>query len=807
MQSLRYCLMLIIVCAFHQIEAQTTKEDSIKTERFEKVDIIEIPSRSALAIAQLNRIEKDMLQPDQLNILLESSKAKLAIIDSIYQTEQHIDLDILNHRHLVNNQTFWKQRKDQTEEIKAQLTEELDKVDLHRNKVQKTDEQWHFIAQSLGEATKDSVVNANIAKVYIYKEKLLKTLINQETSLLEVQDKAITELTNITILLESINQKINETEENLFTHSTISLKELFSKHDFKITLSEVKRNLKIEYHLLTSYLKEQRSKTLLLIVILLSGLFALRGIKKTMLLSEKGNNQSYYQLRFNKLLNNYYSTAFVIAIWISAFLYPNQPLLLQDITRGIICIPLSILLFSIVDRPLFTNLIILFAIVLIKIPVSFFPPNQIVYQGFMLLAAITQVVVLINIRSYLLSLNISGKLIRMLIGRLMLVAIITVSVIILMGLMGYNLLTEFIVNIISTNAFTVSLLFVSMLIANGMIEHLFETMRIKHLKVFEVYGTIFKKRLIHSIAFISVLLALYVILVSLNIDDEVISFIWDGLSHQFIISDTFSFSLIRLILLVIILTLSIFSANVIKTFLEEDILSRTRLGQGLPHTIALLGKYTIITIGVTMAVTFAGIPTNSLTVLIGAFGVGIGFGLQNIFNNLVSGLILLFERPIKIDDVVEVGQLLGRVKSIGIRSSIIRTFDGAEVIVPNGNLISNEVINWTHSDPQRRHEVLVGVAYGSDVEKVKQILEEQLHQHKDILKDPEPSVLFVNMGDSSLDFRLLFWISKVKEGVAIKSDVTQMIYAALTQAGIQIPFPQRDIHIISQPDKKPPVDE
>jgi len=247
----------------------------------------------------------------------------------------------------------------------------------------------------------------------------------------------------------------------------------------------------------------------------------------------------------------------------------------------------------------------------------------------------------------------------------------------------------------------------------------------------------------------------------------------------------------------IVIYLSIVIANFIRNLLEEDILKRAKMKKGLPYTIALMVKYTLVTVGIFIAVSAAGIPTNSLTVILGAFGVGIGFGLQNIFNNLVSGLILLFERPIQIGDTIEVGQLMGNVRSIGIRSSNLRTFDGAEIIVPNGNLISNDVTNWTLSDDRRRIELIVGVSYASDPHNVKDILMKVIKKHPDIISDPKPSVWFQNLGESSLDFRMLFWTKEFDQWIRIKSEVLFQVFDDLKAAGIEIPFPQHDLHLRS----------
>jgi small-conductance mechanosensitive channel len=232
----------------------------------------------------------------------------------------------------------------------------------------------------------------------------------------------------------------------------------------------------------------------------------------------------------------------------------------------------------------------------------------------------------------------------------------------------------------------------------------------------------------------------------------------------------------------------------IRVVLEDEVFNRLSLPRGIPATISMLVRYSFITIGFFVAIAVAGISLDNLAIIVGAFSVGIGFGLQNIFNNLVSGLILAFERPVQVGDTIERGNLLGTVQTIGIRSSRVRTYDGAEVIVPNGHLISNEVINWTLSDQQRRIEVLVGVAYGTNVRTVLDLLRETAGSHEEVLSYPPPMALFQGFGDSSLNFRLLFWTGRFENWLQVKSEVATRVSEALKEAKIEIPFPQRDIN-------------
>ncbi|MBW2541381.1 MAG: mechanosensitive ion channel [Deltaproteobacteria bacterium] len=238
-------------------------------------------------------------------------------------------------------------------------------------------------------------------------------------------------------------------------------------------------------------------------------------------------------------------------------------------------------------------------------------------------------------------------------------------------------------------------------------------------------------------------------------------------------------------------------SRLIRFFLEEEAFPRMRLRRGVGNAVSTLLHYIVLLLGFIFALSAAGMDFTRVALFAGAFSVGIGFGLQTVVNNFVSGLILLFERPIQIGDMVEVGGLFGEVRRIGARSSTVRTFDGAEVIVPNSNLITDPVTNWTLSDRRRRLELEVGVAYGTDPEVVLKLLKGVAAAHESVLDSPEPEALFLEFGDSALKFRLRVWIPRFEEGFSIRSQLTVAINAALRDAGITIPFPQRDLHVRS----------
>lgn len=232
---------------------------------------------------------------------------------------------------------------------------------------------------------------------------------------------------------------------------------------------------------------------------------------------------------------------------------------------------------------------------------------------------------------------------------------------------------------------------------------------------------------------------------------------------------------------------------------KEINLKIVKLPKGIPAAISLVIRYFILAFGFILALSVLGIDLSKFNLMAGALGLGIGFGLQNIVSNFISGIILVFERPILPGDSVEVNKLLGTVKKIGVRSSKISTYEGAEVVVPNNNLISNDLINWTLSDNIKRIEILVGTSYDSDPNQVLKLLVEIAIGHKDVLETPQPKALFSELGESSLNFRLLFWVH-FENGLQAKSDVTLSIYNKFKELNIEIPFPQRVVHLPKRPD-------
>jgi small-conductance mechanosensitive channel len=253
----------------------------------------------------------------------------------------------------------------------------------------------------------------------------------------------------------------------------------------------------------------------------------------------------------------------------------------------------------------------------------------------------------------------------------------------------------------------------------------------------------------------------------------------------------------NIVLFVLAVYVAFWLAKTIRAVLAEEVLPNMSLPRGVGNSVSTLTYYGVVLLGFLVALAVAGFEVGQFAIVFGALGVGIGFGLQNVVNNFVSGLILMFERPIQPGDVVEVTGTSGRVREIGMRATTLTTFEGADVVVPNGSLLSDKLINWTLSDMNRRLDVNVGVAYGTDPKRVIDLLLDVARSTQGVATDPEPIAIFAGFGASSLDFTLRAWTNNFAEWVRIRSNLTVGVHDAIVGAGIEIPFPQQDLHLRS----------
>jgi potassium efflux system protein len=271
----------------------------------------------------------------------------------------------------------------------------------------------------------------------------------------------------------------------------------------------------------------------------------------------------------------------------------------------------------------------------------------------------------------------------------------------------------------------------------------------------------------------------------------------DGLFARSLVVGSRSYSLLDLLLVVATLLGLVIVASAVTNLLRSRVLRATGISIAAQEAIAVLSKYAIILLGTVVILQVWGLDLSSIALVASGLGIGVGLGLQGLVKDFVSGLVLVFERPVQVGDFVDFGDVSGTVARIGSRSTAIRTLDHVSIIVPNSRFLESEVINWSHDNPVSRIRLPVGVSYSADPQQVKLALLEACKKNQEILSAPGPLVFFKGFGDSALEFQLLVWIAQPSRQFVIKSDLYFAIEVSLRQYGIEVPFPQRDLHIRS----------
>lgn len=364
----------------------------------------------------------------------------------------------------------------------------------------------------------------------------------------------------------------------------------------------------------------------------------------------------------------------------------------------------------------------------------------------------------------------------------------------LANLFGYVRLSDLLTQGTLVSAYRGVALYTMVVVGSLLISFALQAKRTQRFAVLLTDRDRLARRIVFALTVVALLLWIHTALSLFAIRDVVYGALRNALNYQITIGSA-SFAVSNIVAFLLTLFFGYLVASIVRAILGEGILPRLKLARGLPNAIATITHYFLLVMIFLLALAAAGVELSKFTILTGAFGVGLGFGLQNVVNNFVSGLILLFERPIRVGDFLEIKGVGGEVTKIGFRSSTVHAFDGSDLIIPNATLISEQVTNWTLTGTRRQASLAVHVAYGNDPTKVRDLLRETVSSHPDVLDFPAPAALFLGFGDSALNFEVRFWAQRPEVVAELKSDVALSIAAALKKAEITVPIPQRHLHI------------
>lgn len=788
----RCFIFIFLSLAAFNVSAQQTVAPSSDSLRFAPVKLTDIPIRSAETLMKTRKVLNSLISAEEISTIRSDNDSILNLVEAkmagFPQQDEFKSIRYLKNRIL--------QLRIQKDIVKS----EIDRIsgiigNLERSIRYFADEKriWTNTRNRISRSSFSGTITQRIDMILATLDSAEVEVSLQIEAMLFTLDRSSEVSLRLDQIVDNLNTQVEDQQKKLLRSDLPGIFNLDrDQGKFDVALA-FKNYLSSEWYEIRSFVvlkADQFIAILLFFVILLFVLIKYRD----RIISIKDENINYHKKRLAIILSKPISVSVLLMLMVVLITIPNRPLGFRDLLSVVVVVPLFVILRELLDKKMLLMVVGFALLMLLNIVFEIFPVENSIFRYFLVFVALAKTGLVIWFLFFLLGQMGYSKLVHLsfkVIGYLFLV----------MSLSGlYGAVTGNIIIAISfTTAISVlvivsAILYSSLIVVIGLLVFLIDAKGLQKVNFIRNNGMFLKKRATAILNTLAVIYILVVLMKQLNIWIFVRNNVTEFLDREWVIGQV-DFTVGEILVFFLVIYLSMVIARIIQVVLEDDVLRRMPLSKGLPHTISTIIKYTLITVGVMIAVSAAGMELSSLAVIIGAFGVGIGFGLQNIFNNLVSGLILLFERPLQIGDTIEVGTLIGKVKSIGIRSSNIQTFDGAEVIVPNGQLISNEVINWTLSDQQRRIEAIIGVSYSSDPHFVQKLLMGILEEHEEIMQDPKPSVFFHELADSSLNFRMLFWTRSYSEWQRIRSEIIFKAFDVLKENDIEIPFPQRDLHL------------
>ena len=801
-KTLRFLLILFFsINSFSQTNT-TIVNDSISNDIPKVIPVVKIIEEIEIATEEIKEARRKT-QPKSTIVNIDSiySSYKIFILNKRQQALKFISSEP-NKQKVNNLLNEWKRYHDYLKSWETTINIQLKKNSIILRDITFNEKTWELTLLDSVHLKTPVEIKKNITSVLDQFKEIEAVIIEQNNKDLVLESKINYLIYTATDVIEKIENLKNTKVYNIFhkRHSTLwetSFKKTTSL-DVNINENAYFGNISLEF------LKTFENLFYLFGFLVFVFIYFIKYLKKGLVLHEI--TESHLEKNTKSIL---YNKSWLIIVFISLIASKILFLNLPDLINDLLTLLLLLSTIAIVNPSIptkFKNIVylgILFFILDSAKTYIWFESYQ--YRIYILIEAFLVIISLYYFTHPFRQIKalITTKLSNFLI-QLTPVFYFLIIISIISNIIGYTNLTDITLEI-CTQGIVLGIIFYGILIV---IEAISDAFLNRHYIAKESYDSNMKLKIETKLTqYIRLTLFVIWLLLFLQILDQlksILNFFSEILSEPYSIgSITFTIGSIAVFLLILISSFLI--TKLISFVLDEgeSTLKFLHLPKGIPRAISVILRYLILAFGIVFALSSLGVDLSEFNLMAGALGLGIGFGLQNVISNFVSGLILIFERPILPGDTVEVNNLMGTVNKIGVRSSKVSTFDGADVIVPNNNLVSNDLINWTLSSSLKRTEILIGTSYDSDPNQVLEILLESANDYPDLVKDPAPKALFSDFGDNSLNFRLRFW-THFSLGLQAKSDISISIYNKFKEHNIEIPFPQQDVYIKDFP--KPETD-
>lgn len=792
--------LLFTTAAICQTNSAISTADTIsvtKTTIIPETDIIE---ELANATKDLKKIEQENKQENTIAVIDSLLNSYINFIEERQLLQQNFIKANPNRQKVDNLINKWLGYLDFLNNWKASVKKATTKKVIVLDQISSSELIWEVTHNNAIENELPELIINRIKSVWESYKEINAVITTEKNEYLNLETKIIDQITIVESVVEELSSLKNSENYNLFYPRHTPFWEKPNQMDMdrsteKAGVESISGNITKT----KEYVQLQGNTVYFFIFTLLFLATIILLIKNSFLkfplLDPQRHLLSAKEVMVDRTL---WVLLFVTLILIRLF-FPNTPILFHDVLTILIVISAFVLMRPYIHKK-FRN-IIYFVVLLMFLDFAktYIWLSSFHYRIYLLIETSLLFAVLIYFNyNYRETRRIDLKKPSLLVRRVIIIIYVLIAITYASNILGYTNLTDFLIKLCIKGGDLTFVFYAILLLLNGLILGYTEYHFNNRLTTFDPLNKIVLEGKLQKLAkAIAVLLWLFYLLNLIDIFTPLSEIVMDIFSEPYLVGEV-TFTLGTIFMFFAILAGSYIITRVISFLLDgnEIKLFSFKLTKGIPAAISMVIRYFILAFGAIIALSYVGIDLSEFNLLAGALGLGIGFGLQTIVSNFISGIILIFERPILPGDVVEVNNLIGTVNKIGVRASRINTYDGAEVVVPNNNLISEDLINWTLSNNIKRVEILIGVAYDTNPNEVLKILEQVTNENKDVLKNPPAKALFDSFGDSSLNFRLLFWVY-FQNGLQSKSDVSIAVYNKFEELGIKIPFPQREVHMRS----------
>ena len=676
----------------------------------------------------------------------------------------------------------WQAVRDELADWKRSLTKRVTQVDDDRARLIQLDRVWKATQASVVEAKLPPEVLAQVEHVVAAVKRTQDQADAQQMVLLGLQTRVAEQDGRAIHTLNAIERAREAFIRRLFVRdgSPIWSAELWSDSAQNLR-TEGSHSFSRQVEALRGYVERKGSGFVLQAGLFLAILFGL--IRARRALRKLGGEAASHAAQ---VFDSPVATALVLTLLASSWIYPQAPRLFSAITGAAAMLPAILVVRKLIDRRLFPvlNALVIFYFV---DQLRMVAASQAALSRFLLLAEMLGGALFVGwlIISGRFGTASDGNRFWKVVGKACAVAFGWFTVAFITNALGYTTLSKLLSHALLQSAYLALILYAVVRIIDGLLLSAMSVPPLARLGLVQRHQDLLRSRAREMVTWAAILLWVVYVLEALSLRAPVFQDLRMVLTATWTVG-SFKLSPGDVVLFGVTVWASFLASRLLRFVLEEEVYSRVKLAPGLHYSISKMVNYIVLVIGFFIGVAMLGFDLTRLTILVGAFGVGLGFGLQNIINNFVSGLILLFERPIKVGDIIQLGGNEGVVKHIGIRASIVEAPNGSEVIVPNASLISDTVTNWTFSDRLRRIDLPVAVGGPVDARRVMELLKVTAAAQARVLKDPTPQVLLGSFSADSMSFELRVWIDQSGDWSQVRSELALAIRAALAQNNILV---------------------